>query len=297
MANNVQKFENTNIPAYLRGAADEANNPDLGSSGGFPTISIKGKHFTIVEDGDHRIVNRADEPDVPAASIVGVIVNMSPIVKTYYKGAFTESASKEQQKPDCFSNDGVTPDTSVQTPVCHDCRLCKYNAFGTARLPNGGFGKGKACTDSVRLAVLTGGEDKVYLLRIPATSIKALREYRNALTRRGVPYDAVLTKISFDPMPAFPKLQFSWGGNFLTEEQFAKVKALSKDPMVLSIIGQKAPAQVQAPAKKVIQIAKDTVPQTAPEARSDVKSGQRADTSDLDAQVTGTFEENDEINW
>jgi len=264
MANNItNKFDN-NLPDYLRNESN-ANSIDLGN-GGFPTISIKGKVFSVVVDGERKIIERPDEPGTPASSIAGVIVNTSSgVVKTYYDGTFSEDLT--DHRPRCFSNDGLTPDSSVTDPICNSCALCKYNAFGTSKNADGTFGKGKACTDAIRIALMTGANKDVYLLRVPAGSLRAFRDFHNEVRRRGAPINGVIVKIGFEMKDAYPKLTFQPIG-YVSREEFARINALAQDPTVLSIIG----AKVDGDAKPVIKIQKAEEPAPVLEAPKPTKA-------------------------
>lgn len=236
--NELMNIQSAPLPAFLQQSQGAAaiNNMLASLSTGFPTISIKGKVFAVVRDGERQVLTRPDDKTAPASSIAVVIANSSPgKVKTYYAHGFTENA--EDHKPTCFSNNGVKPDASVQNPQCASCALCKHNAFGTARNEAGGFGKGKACSDSVRLAVVTGSDQEVFLLRVPPASLRALGQYTKALAMRGIPYNAVITKVSFDINSAAPVLCFEAAG-FLNEQQYARIVELGKSDQALMIIGQ-----------------------------------------------------------
>lgn len=238
--NDLVNISSAPLPAFLQQAQGAAaiNNMLASLSTGFPTISIKGKVFAVVRDGERQVLTRPDDKTAPASSIAVIIANSSPgKVKTYYAHGFTENA--EDHKPTCFSNNGVKPDASVQNPQCESCALCKHNAFGTARNEAGGFGKGKACSDSVRLAVITGSDQEVFLLRVPPASLRALGQYTKALAMRGIPYNAVVTKVSFDINSAAPVLCFEAAG-FLNEQQYARAVELGQSDQALMIIGQDA---------------------------------------------------------
>lgn len=240
---NIVNFSSASVPAFLQQAmADMTINNSLAAlATGYPTISIKGKVFAVVRDGERHVITRPDDPTAPASSIMVIVANNSPKVKTYYAHGYTENA--EDNKPTCFSNDGVKPDASVQNPQCSNCRMCPHNVFGTARNENGGFGKGKACSDSIRLAVITGNDDEVYLLRVPPASLRFIGQYSKSLGK--IPMNGVLTKVSFDINAAAPQLQFQFAG-FLDEEQYKRAVAMGKSDQALRIIG-KIEEAVQAP--------------------------------------------------
>lgn len=234
---NIVAFESAAVPAFLQNNQNAlAMNATLAAlATGFPTISIKGKVFAVVRDGDRHVMTRPDDPTAPASSIAVVIVNNSPVVKTYYAHSYTEGG--EDMKPTCFSNDGVKPDHAVTQKQCDNCRLCPHNAWGTAKNESGAFTKGKACSDSVRLALAAGNDSDCYLLRVPPASLRALGQYTKMLTSKGIPLNGVLTKISFDINAAAPQLQFQFAG-YLSKEQYDRAVEMGKSDQAMRIIGK-----------------------------------------------------------
>lgn len=253
MTNAITTFENASVPAFLQAqqqTAHEMNATLAALATGFPTISIKGKVFTIVRDGERTIMTRPDDPQAPVSSILVIIANASGIVKSYYESGYTEGS--DDNKPTCFSNDGLHPDPQVEHKQCDNCRLCKRNVFGTARNENGQVGKGKACSDAIRLAVMSDPSGDAYLLRVPPASLRALGQYTQQLMKRNVPYNAVVTRISFDIQAATPKLVFQFH-SFLNEAQYRAVADAAKSDIVQRIIG-KDPEYSEEPAHKTIPI-------------------------------------------
>lgn len=234
---NIIPFEGGALPAYLQSVAPEGLNDDLTAhaGAGFPVISIKGKAFTVVRDGDRKIVPNPKDPDSPATYLDLILVKANRATsKVYYIKGYTEGGS-DGQKPDCFSNDGVAPDPQSETPQSKACATCKHNVWGSKIGENGQ--KSKACQDSVRMAVSTADNLKeAYLLRVPPASIKALGEHGKVLKNRGVQYNMVVTRVSFEAEVATPKLTFKPIG-FLPESAYAAVKELGASDLVSSILG------------------------------------------------------------
>ena len=248
MTNAVTTFETSALPAFLQSrqqAAHEMNSTLAALATGFPTISIKGKVFAFVRDGERKVMTRSDDPSAPVSSILAIIANASGAVKSYYENGYSEGA--EDNKPTCFSNDGVRPDPQVEHKQCDNCRMCKRNVFGTARSENGQLGKGKACADAIRLAVMSDPHGDAYLLRVPPASLRALGQYTQQLMKRGVPFNAVVTRISFDIEAATPKLVFQFH-SFLNEQQYAAIVEASKSDIVQRIIGKDPENEYQAEA-------------------------------------------------
>ena len=264
---NIIPFESGNVPAYLKQLNASDLNQDLTNHAGtgFPVLSIKGKTWAVVRDGERTVLTKdLDGEQIPVPSIDVVIVKANKQnSKVFYLKGYQDGA--ENQKPDCFSNDGTKPDASVAEPQAKSCATCPHNQWGSKIGDNGG--KGKSCSDSVRLAV--SQPDLIndpYLLRVPPATIKALGEYGKALAKRGVPYTAVVTKIGFDMDSPTPKLTFKATG-FLSDSAYAEVQAMSQGDVVAAILGsgvvaeaadpttaaldnQTPPAAAQAPAPK-----------------------------------------------
>lgn len=229
-------FEGGNLPAYLKKANVEELNNDLlaHAGGGFPLISIKGKVFAVVRNGERVIIPNPKDAEAPATSIDVVIVKASKHTsKVYYPNGYTEGG--ENVKPDCFSNDGIRPDPSAERPCATSCASCPKNAWGSRIGDNGK--KGKACQDSVRIAIATPNAiDDPYMLRVPPASIRALGEYGNLLKKRGVGYTTVVTKIGFDIESPTPLLTFRPMG-FIDEAAYTKVQEVAQSDVVQNILG------------------------------------------------------------
>lgn len=228
---NLVPFEQAGIPAFVSEAYQPNSDMLAHAPKTFPILSIKGKVFTYVQGDTKRVVPNPRDPESPATFVDVHLVKVSPHKsKSYYANAFSENA--EDMKPTCFSNNGETPDPSVQNPVCKSCKTCPYNQFGTARDASGNLGKGKACSDFVRVAISANNVvDEPMLLRVPPASIKNLGEYGTLLERRKVPYQAVLTRIQFDVNEATPRLLFKPLG-FVDEATFLQVEQVAKSEIV-----------------------------------------------------------------
>lgn len=227
-----------NLPAYLKTANRSAVNDDLTSHagvGGFPVMSIKGKNFTIVRDGERTVLTKdvdGEKMAVPSIEVVLVKANKGTS-KVFYMKGYQEGS--EATKPDCFSNFGTHPDPSVAEPQAKSCAMCPNNQWGSKIGDNGG--KGKACQDSVRMAIATADQiNDPYLLRVPPASIKSLGEYGKMLAKRGVGYNMVVTRIGFDMESPTPKLTFKPTG-LLSDAGYAQVQEVAVSDVVMSILG------------------------------------------------------------
>ena len=262
---NIVKFEQAAVPAHLAALFPVAN--DLSANvggGGFPVLSLKGKVWTVVRGKDDRTVITNDEGD-PRSSIEVVIVKANPhISKIYYDKGYTDGSDA---KPTCFSNDGIAPAADAESPQSKKCAICPHNQWGSKISENGS--KIKACSDSRRIAVAPAGDLKdTMLLRVPAASLKPLGEYGEMFARKGVPYQAAVTKMSFDPTQASPKLMFKFD-RFLDADDATTVREVMDSKVVADIIGAGAPAddfetaEVPAHVAKA-EVAKPVVKKAAP---------------------------------
>jgi hypothetical protein len=198
-------------------------------------MSIKGKNFTVVRDGERTVLTKeVDGETMAVQSIEVVLVKANKgTSKVFYAKGYQEGS--EATKPDCFSNTGDKPDASVAQPQCKSCAACPNNQWGSKIGDNGG--KGKACQDSVRMAIATPDLiNDPYLLRVPPASIKSLGEYGKMLHKRGVGYNMVVTRIGFDMESPTPKLTFKPTG-LLSDSAYAQVQEVVASETVSSILG------------------------------------------------------------
>lgn len=237
-----------NLPAYLKAPNRQATNDDLTAHAGtgFPVMSIKGKNFTVVRDGERTVLTKEVDGEtiaVPSIEVVLVKANKGTS-KVFYAKGYDEKA--EAQKPDCFSNEGTKPDPSVAEPQAKSCATCPHNQWGSKIGDNGN--KGKACQDSVRMAIATPDLiNDPYLLRVPPASIKALGEYGKMLAKRNVGYNMVVTRIGFDMESPTPKLTFKPTG-LLSDNAYAQVQEVIGSDTVRAILGAEGMAAAQAEA-------------------------------------------------
>lgn len=275
---NIIPFESGNLPAHLQGVNAATLNSDLTngvSGGGFPIISIKGKVFTLVRGDDRKVLPNPKDPESPATSIDVVIVKANKgVSKVFYAAGYSEGG--DAKKPDCFSNNGESPDPSVKSPQSKQCSTCKHNQWGSRTGEAGG--KGKACQDSRRIALAAPNQiNDPMLLRVPPASLKALAEYGDLCAKRGVHYSAVVTKLGFDMESPTPRLTFKPVG-FLDDKGYAEVQAIAAGDTVANILGSGAVVtdapEVSAPAAQI-----EAAP--APVAKPKAAPAKEVDVGDL----------------
>ena len=177
-----------------------------GQVSGFPVISLKGKHFTVVRGDASEMIMNPKDPDEPATGIEVVILRTHKgTAKTYYEKPWVEGTV---EKPDCYSNDGIAPAADAKSPQSKTCAICEHARWGSRITENGS--KGKSCSDVKRLAVASPTQlNDPMLLRLPPTSLKVWDQYVGMLNKRGGYKPAqVVTKIRFDPEVVHQQLTF-----------------------------------------------------------------------------------------
>lgn len=242
MANDLIPFDDDEqLPAHA-GELFGDTNDDLsgGVTLGYPVISYRGKIWAINE-GDVRttVTRRIDDEEVPSPYIEVVIVKANPnLSKVYYEDGYEEGSNA---KPTCYSHDGRAPAADAAAPQAEACLACPHNAWGSRVTDNGS--KGKACADSRRLCVVPSGQlDRPMLLRVPAGSLKDLVAYGDMLKRRKTPYQAVVTRISFDVDAAHPKFTFK-AKAWLGPDSQREVAELMRQDIVQQILGAPTPME------------------------------------------------------
>ena len=246
---NIIPFDSSsNLPSFLKKVDVAALNSDLTAhaGGGFPVISIKGKVFAVVRDGEREIQMNPKDPDSAATSLNVVLLKANKgTSKVFYLKGYDKDTS-EGQKPDCYSADGIEPAADAQNKQAKKCATCPHNQWGS-RISEKGATKGKACSDTVRMAVAPAGQlNDAMLLRVPPASIKALGEYGQMLAKRGVGYNMVVTKVGFDLQAESPKLTFAPVG-LLDDAGWSEVQEMLDSDIVANILGA-SPVAAETPA-------------------------------------------------
>ncbi|ETD67177.1 hypothetical protein V757_11655 [Pelistega indica] len=240
---NLQTFSQAALPAHLATTQSSLTSAmNAGFSGGFNRISIRNSKWNAIKNGQVIQQSSAEFIDV-------VIVDIqSAIGRIYYN---TQYVRDSKIKPACFSNDGITPDPRAETkPVVFlsdgtsrpvkSCAECPNNIRGSGQ--NGG----RACGYVRRIAVVLADDlaGDVYTLDVKALSLfgdgnpalhqYSLRGYANFLATipgtKGVPPNALVTRLSFDPSESVPVLRFGPSpgsanrATWLTAEEFARIE-------------------------------------------------------------------------
>ena len=200
------------MPAHLKGMFSGSNPfAAAGGGGGIKTLSTKGGEFHV-EEGNYRNLLSDYTLDV-------VILASNPNKsKAYYVDGYEEGGFS---KPSCYSNNGTTPSEHADAPQSKKCSICPHSQWGSRITDRGG--KGKACSDSMRLCVATADNiDDPMLLKVSATALKTLGAYGAQLSKRGVDPMYVVTQLGFDDTKEYPSLTFK-AVRFIEEAELTTV--------------------------------------------------------------------------
>ncbi len=242
------------LPAHLRSLElDETTKALMGGNGASgKRISIKGGVFRMIVDGKE-VAQNEDR----SMNIVIVAAN-AHVSRSFYAADYEEG---KILAPDCWSNDGISPDSKVAEPQADKCASCPQNIAGSAKQ-----GGGRACRFSQRLAVMLENDlqGDVYQLTLPAQSIfgnaengkMPMQAYAKFLGGHGLPVTAVVTEMRFDTASATPKLTFK-AVRPLEADEMAQCQEKGRSPEAKAAISQNPaaidgakPAAIPAPAPK-----------------------------------------------
>jgi hypothetical protein len=143
--------------------------------------------------------------------------------------------------PDCWSNDGKTPDLKAAGKPASSCAACPKNVEGS-----GENGKGRACRYLRRIAVLVAGDSsgEVYQMQIPAgslfgkgvDSVHPFESYKKFLLANGEAVDTVVTRVMYDLDADTMKLKFQ-PVRHLTDVEAGFIDAAQEDPETKRYVG------------------------------------------------------------
>ena len=216
----------------------ERDSATAGGVSGWPYIGTSNGIFNLGEDDNREVLE-------------DVIILGAMYENAYYEGDYDPS---KRDAPLCFAlaetEEKLSPPESLgdarqsmqSDPAGPDCGDCWANQFGTAER-----GKGKACKNVRRLALLPGDEltpkflTKVdgAMLRLPVTSVKAYSQFVNKVTKAlGVPLFMMRVNITITPDRGTQfKIDFDPADWIETER--GEVPAIITDPNVLEVLEER----------------------------------------------------------
>lgn len=232
MSKEVSIFRDaTNVVAPAGGGVDEITRRLMGNSN-YKRISIAGGKFRMVVNGQETARSNNDSMDI-------VIVNAAPHVsRSFYAKTFDP---KNTGVPDCWSNDGVRPDSRAEAPQGRTCDSCPKNIAGSGQ--NGT----RACRYNRRFAVVLANDitnSDVFQLQLPATSLFGKGEdgkmpfdaYIKQVAGMNFSVTGVVTEMRFDETAVGgPRLVFR-AVRPLTQEERAVVSEKGASPEAESAI-------------------------------------------------------------
>jgi hypothetical protein len=186
-----------------------------------------------------------------------VIVLDAILENQYYTSKFDPESPNS---PDCYAfgrdPDDMAPDAeNVAEPQNETCAGCPHNEWGSADV-----GRGKACKEVRRLALITSGdldniaEAEIAYAKIPVTSVKGWAGYVRQLEEvYNKPPLAFITEMSIVPAPGMPgwKVNFKLVSQIDDPETFeylmAKYDEVSKQ---IAFPYPKPQGEAEAPAPK-----------------------------------------------
>jgi len=227
-----------------------------------PTLNYAGKKWTVIlPDGSKNTLTRkTDDGDVEPVQVLRVVIAdyCKSRGRTYYAGSYDP---EKAGAPDCWSEDGVAPDASVQAPQHGNCAQCPMSAKGSRINDNGKAVK--ACSEHRHIAVIPAiGNMAIGPLRLKlaitslfdkqspdleAQGWRAFENYLDFLRGNGVKHTgAILTKIKFDPNTDYPKVIFS-ADRWLEEDEMDRVQSFMSSGKVSEVL------QLAAPVERAVQ--------------------------------------------
>jgi len=226
MSNEVSIFNNRNAV----GVASEKRLTKLGQT--LATASTSRRIQCNINGTFKKLVNGEQVGNAVRGSMNLIIINALPKVsRVYYAAKYDPNA--EASLPNCWSNLGDMPESTVTDKQYDNCSECPMNIAGSGE--NGG----RACRFQRRVAVLVEGDmsGDVYQFNIPAKSlfgkgsgnVHPFESYVKFLVANGESPDTVVTTVSFDDNAEGMELTFS-PLRPVTDEEFALLQQSQAKP-------------------------------------------------------------------
>lgn len=248
---NITIFEEQSDVSTVRRESRRMDRMSNGSGGNMRRIQISnGRIFKRVVNGEQIGKSVSNHLDT---IIVDWLVEPS---RKFYAAAYDKDA--KATLPDCWSNDGITPEATAKGKQSSSCGTCPKNVKGS-----GSNGKGKACRYERRLALVVVGDPSgdVYQIAIPGASlfsdndgsIYGFEGYKKFLLANGEGLDTVVTRIIYDAEADTAKVGFK-AIRHLTEVESGLVDAAQEDPetekyTMLTVAAASGATALPAPTK------------------------------------------------
>ncbi len=120
------------------------------------------------------------------------------------------------------------PDDGKDVQGVHNCITCPWNAWKSAKRPDGTQGRGKDCKDFAMIFLYRPGSRTPTMLTVSPTSLKPMRRYSIALMDAGKDVTGVVTRLSLNPTQnsdgvKYSEIEFEFAGD-LPDDAAAEVK-------------------------------------------------------------------------
>jgi hypothetical protein len=285
---------NQDLPEFLQTAGVSALTKQLAGRTGVKRIVPKNGIFRKMVGGEEMGKIKGD--------LSAIIVNAAPKVgRIFYMKQWSPEA--EPTAPDCFSNDGATPDAGSTNPQSDRCDSCKQNIKGS------GQGNSKACRYSQRIALVleedfgTSLEGEVYQMNLASKSLfgegagdntHTFGNYTKYLANNGKSLDYVVTSISFNEENDNQSVLFT-PTRFINKAEYAVTSEVAAKPEVQKMVvmtpyqadASGKQAKLEAPARKAAVEADEP----APTKRETKKPAEPTSKKDLDSVVKAWSDE------
>lgn len=246
-----------NLPDFLQQAGVSDLTKQLAGNSGVRRI--------VPKNGIFRKVVGKEEMGKVKGSMNAIIVNASPHVgRIFYIKQWSPDA--EPTAPDCFSNDGISPDAGSQNPQASRCDSCPQNIKGS------GMGNSKACRYSRRIAMVleedfgTSLEGQVYQMNLASKSLfgegsgdntHTFENYTKYLANNGKSLDYVVTQLSFNEDNDNQSVLFT-PARFINKTEYAVTSEVVKKPEVQKMVVM-TPYQADSSGRQKLEAPKPAV--------------------------------------
>ena len=249
---NVTLFSKQELPDFLQNAGVSELTKQIAGRARVKRI--------VPKNGIFRKVVGGEEMGKVKGNLDVVIINTLPQVgRIFYAQAW--SADAEPTSPDCFSNDGRSPDPKANNPQSSRCDSCDQNTKGS------GQGQSKACRYSRRIAVLlaedfdTNLEGEVYQMNLASKSLFGAGDANNAhtfesyakyLSSNGRSIDQIVTQISFNENNDNQSVLFT-PTRYINRHEYEISQRVADTPETKALISM-TPSQADGVVKKPVAI-------------------------------------------
>ena len=227
---------NQDLPDFLQTAGVSELTKQLA---GRTTAGVK---RIVPKNGIFRKTVGGEEMGKVKGNLNVIVVSASPKVgRIFYAKQWTPES--EPSAPDCFSNNGQSPDASSASPQAERCDSCQQNIKGS------GQGNSKACRYSRRIAVVleedfgSSLEGEVYQMNLASKSLFGdtkgdkfeFENYTKYLANNGKSVDWFVTQISFNEDNDNQSVLFT-PTRFIRKEEFDVTSKLTAKPEVQKLV-------------------------------------------------------------